>query len=135
MPLTLVVQSAKSFESIYSNDGKYLISYKLPEPLHFDEPHFACLNRVTGAERPVLVFTDFTERQIVNGDLAPFLGCSGDGSRTWIPIASNHIPSYGYLRLHTASDQKLGPNKSFTIIINIASKSELENGAQVRSYF
>ena len=123
-PRTIIIQSGLS-ELVYRNNGQYLISYKLTEPLKFSEPHFARLLWMGGYNKNIsLVFADFVERQEINGQLEPYLGCSAASSvPSWVKLASNNIPSIGFIQVKLANTGSIPDYQKFTFIIEIASQS------------
>ena len=81
MPELLVVQNTKKSKVNIREGSEYILSYDLAKPLKYKEDHFARLVSVSGTREIVLVFTDFVQRQQVNGQLEPFLGTSAANSR------------------------------------------------------
>ena len=127
MLTTLVIQPRHSSVYQYQNGG-YLISYHLPEPLKLTEPHYARLISVLGVSRPVFVLADFVSLQPVNGSLEPFLGCSSEGAlRNWVPLSSNYVSTVGYIQLRQADSKsmtdKIQRDCNISVLIEIASKS------------
>ena len=122
-PVTLVVQSSKSHDN-HQSDREIVLSYQLAEQLRFKEPHFARLLWLGGDTTPTLVFTDFVALQHVNGQRAPFLGCSAASALCdWVPLAADYIPDFGFLTLQRANYTNVPKNKKWTVLIQIASKS------------
>lgn len=120
MTLTIVVQNTKSVQN-YSREGTVNFSYTLPEALHFDEPHFARLVWLGGSKKSCLVFADFVKTQYVNGQLEPFLGCSGSSAigSPWIPLASSYIPSFGFIKVRPTNFSSLSEETKLTLIVEI----------------
>ena len=139
MPLhTIVAQShspgANYYTVKYHSTTKYIFSYRLTEPLIFQEPHFARLLWLGGSKETCLVFADFVESQNVNGAFEPYLGCSAAGSlKGWVPLASNHIPAYGYIHLLHTDRTKIFGIKKLTAIIEIAPESFLKDGTKSKA--
>ena len=136
MPLIIVTRSELSVDSHYS-EGRYVIAYQLPESLLFEEPHYARLVYASGVNNSCLLFADFVQLQVVDGSLQPYLGCTAIGAeRSWVPLASNNLPSFGYFTVERLDRTKLPRAFSYRLIVEIASASELEaNGAKGKAYF
>ncbi len=133
MPCLLIVQNLLE-EDIVVQEGvngrtSHFLRYQLASSLRFQEPHYARLVHIGGVQLPVLVYTDFVERQHVNGQFSSYLGNSGaSSSNTWVPLASNHIPTFGFLQLSLANRGNLGDvesasDKKYTLIIEFGSES------------
>jgi hypothetical protein len=125
MPHTIVIQGGKSVVNNFTK-GSHLYSYHLNEQLNFTEPHYARLLYLGGASDSCFVFADFVERQNINGELHPFLGCSAKQGNinSWVRLSSNHIPTCGYIQLRPTSPHRpLSATSTHTIIIEIASES------------
>lgn len=127
---TIVAQSHSPGVQIFWREKRYVFSYHLIEPLKFTEPHFARLLWLGGGNSPNLVFVDFVKRQNVNGILEPYIGCSAAGSlEGWVPLASDHIPSFGYIQVESSDKKKLSGVHNYTAIFEIAPESFIKNGA------
>jgi hypothetical protein len=128
-PYKIVVQSSQSSETRLEGSN-FAISYSLPWSLLFLEPHFARLLFVGGYSKGLFVFADFVELQYVNGKVEPFLGCSSTSAvNTWVPLASTHIPSIGYLHVRSAKGRTPADlGDKLNIVIEIASNTWI-NGA------
>jgi hypothetical protein len=129
MPIKLVVQNSREDDLVRSKYSSskfsHFIRYRLAEPLQFDEPHYARLLYCGGSKDPLLVFTDFTERQHVNGEFHSFLGSSSPNSKSsWVALSSNYVPSVGIIKLSQTNQSSVpeGP-KHYTLVIEIASES------------
>lgn len=129
-PVTLVVQSTASHE--FRHLGREVVlSYQLASPLRFKEPHFGRLLWLGGDSTPTLVFANFIELQQVNGQQAPFLGCSASGGlRDWVPLASDYIPDFGFLTIQRANNSSIPKNKKWTVVIQIASKTWIHGASR-----
>ena len=122
-PTTLVIESVKCV-SKFMVGGKLAFSYKLKEPLRFDKPHFVRLQRVLGLTHDALVFADFVVQSNFNSELEQYLGCSSIyfDYNSWVPLATNSIPDYGYCYLKSAFANLATTETEFVIVLEIASE-------------
>ena len=119
----IVIHSGNS-EKVFFHDGRYLVSYRLSNPLKFTEPHYARLVWLGGYKNVTIVFADFVERQEVDGEREPYLGCSAAASTPhWVPLSSNFIPATGFLQIRLANGKRIPANQKFTIVVEIGSES------------
>jgi hypothetical protein len=127
MATVIVIPTIKS-KVKQESKGIHTYSYHLTEPLEFKEPHYARLLYVGAITKTQLVFADFVVPQLVNGVRQPYLGCSAKQGNVnpWVRLASNHIPSFGYVTFKPISASNL-MNKTTrpVIILQIASESWL----------
>ncbi len=126
MPQTVVAQYTESGHQLINQETRTLsFSYHLTEVLKFSEPHYARLIFVGGAGNPTFVFADFVQPQQVNGQLESYLGCSSAGSvSSWVPIATDSIPAFGYIHLRRADNRNITTKDPiFSVVIEIASES------------
>ncbi len=113
-------------------DRIHTYTYSLAKPLNFTEPHYARLLYVGNATITTFVFADFVERQHVSGEPLPYLGCTAKQGciNPWVPLASNHIPSFGYVQLRPADSRyHLEEGSRQSIVIQVASESFLNGTA------
>ena len=130
MATRVIVINSRESEKVFRHNGRFLISYRLTNPLKFSEPHYARLLWIGGRANVSFVLADFVARQEVNGQLEPYLGCSATGSAShWVPLSSNLIPSDGFIQIRFANGTAIPANTKFTLVIEIASESWV-HGAQ-----
>jgi hypothetical protein len=124
--MIIVVQSHLSKEHYLNDQGEQLFTYHLTRALNFTEPHYAKLLYIGGIDRASLIFTDFIASQEVSGNLEPFLGSSGVGTeRDWVALASNYIPTSGYIQVRYANTSNITKESNITCIILIESESNI----------
>ena len=108
------------------------MSYHLPNSITFSEPHYARLVWIhPRPETPVYILPDFVKKSVIDNERLPFLACSSSSAQaTWIPLANNEfLPAVGTIKVVTYNKARLGPNTSFTLIVEIAPLSWI-HGAQ-----
>jgi hypothetical protein len=127
MSLLLAINSVDSYAAeVVGNQCHF--SYKLPKDLSFSEPHIARLVWLRPKPKvPVFVFCDFLSGSFVQGQLRPLLGGSGFVESPWVPVATNFIPSTGFVHLQTHdhtpfkfTNQQLKGKAAFSLLIEIA---------------
>ncbi len=127
MATVIVIPTVKSKVKKFSQ-GNHTYSYHLTTPLEFKEPHYARLLYVGSLTKTQLVYADFVALQLVNGVRQPYLGCSAKQGcvNPWVRLASNHIPSFGYITFKPLSSSNLLKQETRPVIIlQIASESWL----------
>ena len=116
----LVVQSEKcKFSSIAA--GSIILDYTIGDKI--TKPISARLITVDGYKKSVLVYTDFTDTQIVNGKEERYLGISTASYmqvvNPYIPITGNKLPNFGFIRLSYTSGKFDKIEKGVTVVIEI----------------
>lgn len=109
-------------------DNKLILDYTIGDLIK--RPIAARLITVDGLKKSILVYTDFTEPQTVNGDLERYLGISTSTYmpivNTYIPITGRQLPPFGYISLKFANgSSKFSQIHKVTVIIEILG----DNGA------
>ena len=114
------------------NQSTLTFNYSLPETLKFDEHYSArLLSTLPRPQNIVFVQPDFVEHQLVNGEWEPFLGTSGASHiSSWVNLAGNEILPLGLIKLRTHNGNAIGANSNFTLVIEIAPRRLIDNGAQ-----
>ena len=85
----------------------FYVTFDLPDPVFFDEPHCIRLGgvhqQVVSPALSLFFYTDFTEPQTVNGTYRSYLGTNIPNIRNdYIPLATNELPQIGRLTIETA---------------------------------
>ena len=113
-----------------SLQSTFTFSYSLPETLHFEEPHAVrLLSIIPRPNTVVFIQPDFVAPQIVQDRFEPFLAASGASHNdSWVDLAVNEIPAIGLIRIRNHNGNAIGANTNFTIIIEVASKVQVQHG-------
>lgn len=126
----VVIQSGKCGYSAIAN-GHLVLDYTIGDLIK--KPISAKLITVDGLKKSIIVHTDFTEPQTVNGKRERYLGISTSKLmpvvNTYIPITGSQLPSFGYISVRYADGKSefTKIHEGITVIIEIL--ASVKNGA------
>ena len=125
MSSTLLVIGLKNSSLSSAEDGSLFLSYKLAQSYTFDEPYCAKIRQFHGSRAHLWISVDFVQPSDINGLMQPVLGSTIEGSNSWVPLITNHIPAHGWIRLSSMYEKELKREDRITLWIDIAPASQI----------
>ena len=124
-PINILIVSDTALGYDLNEDGTASIAYNLAKDYFLERPCLTKVLKVEGAGKPLVLEADWVSPQDVMGKLRPVLGYSSEGANAWTSLATNYIPSRGWITLTALDSTPIKNRNPIQIWITIAQNEQI----------